>query len=268
MEKEEIISSGLLELYAAGIASEEEARQVEQWAVQYPEVAAELQKIGSSLETYARAYAIMPAPAVKEKLLTQITGSSLQNGLSSTRDAGTQTRQPSFNIRSFWTIAAAASVLLLIGSIALNIVTYNKFIQADRRLASSRQSIALLEEKNREMEAGMDVVQSKYSVPVALNGLAPAPDAAAKIFWMKNTGEVFVDPSNLPAAPEGKQYQLWGIVDGKPVSGGMIVTAKTGERYRIQKMKSFGKVDAFAISLEAGKENTAPQGPIYVMGKM
>ena len=118
------------------------------------------------------------------------------------------------------------------------------------------------------MEAGMNVVQSKYSVPVSLKGLEASPDAAAKVFWMQNTGEVYIDPSNLPEAPLGKQYQLWGIVDGKPVDGGMILTSTKGDKYRIQKMKNFGKVEAFAVTLETEKGNPTPKGPMYVMGKM
>jgi len=103
---------------------------------------------------------------------------------------------------------------------------------------------------------------------VSLKGLEAAPDAAAKIFWMQNTGEVFIDPSNLPDAPAGKQYQLWAIVDGKPVDAGMILTSKKGDKYRIQKMKTFGKAEAFAVTLEPEKGNPTPQGPMFVMGKM
>src|SRR6185436_617185 len=107
-----------------------------------------------------------------------------------------------------------------------------------------------LEEEKKIMDEGMQVVQSKYSIPVALKGMEASPGAAAKIFWMQNTGEVFIDPSNLPEAPAGKQYQLWGIVDGKPVDGGMILTSSKDKKYRIQKMKTFGKAEAFAITLE------------------
>lgn len=84
---------------------------------------------------------------------------------------------------------------------------------------------------------------------------------------MKNTGEVYIDPGNLPEAPEGMQYQLWGIVDGKPVDAGMIVTKK-GNKYRMQKMKTFGKAEAFAVTLETMGGNPTPKGQMYVMGKM
>jgi RNA polymerase sigma-70 factor (ECF subfamily) len=38
-------------------------------------------------------------------------------------------------------------------------------------------------------------VTNKYAQPVVLKGTPRAPDALAKIFWLKNTGQVYVDPS-------------------------------------------------------------------------
>jgi hypothetical protein len=264
---QDIISSGLLELYAAGIASEEEAIEVEEGIAQYPEVAAELKAISSSMESYANSYSIAPSPIVKEKILARIHPDDSSRKIVAGA-AVSSAKAKVIDINAFWKITSAASLLLLIGSVALNVVTYNKYSEADRHLKSARQALASLEEKNKVMEEGMNVVQSKYSVPVSLKGLDPAPGAAAKVFWMENTGEVFIDPSNLPEAPAGKQYQLWGFVDGKPVDGGMILTSKQGDKYRIQKMKTFGRVEAFAVSLEAEQGNQSPKGPVYVMGKM
>lgn len=266
METQDIISSGLLELYASGIASEKEAKDVEQWIAQYPEVEAEIKEITSGIEAYLNAYAIVPGPSVKEKIFSRINAT--ENGKIIPIDALSKTGAKVINSNSFWKMAAAASVALLIGSIALNIVTYNRYNKADRNLLVARETLGSLQEKNKIMEAGMNVVQSKYSVPVSLKGLEASPEAAAKVFWMQNTGEVYIDASNLPDAPQGKQYQLWGIVDGKPVDGGMILTSTKGDKYRIQKMKNFGKAEAFAVTLETEKGNPTPQGPMYVMGKM
>lgn len=266
METQDIISSGLLELYAAGIATEKEAREVEQWSGQYFEVAAELKDIFSSMEAYANSHAIAPDASVKQKIFAGIYTAS---NIYSTAPVLTEAKPGKvITVYPYWKLVAAASVLLLIGSIILNIFTYDKYKDADTNLMATRQTMAGLKEKNKVIEAGMEVVQNKYSVPVSLNGLEASPEAAAKVFWMKNTGEVYIDPSNLPDAPEGKQYQLWGIVNGKPVDGGMILTSNKGDKYRIQKMKTFGKAEAFAVTLETEKGNAEPKGPMFVMGKM
>lgn len=265
MNKQDIISSGLLELYAAGLASAEEAAQVQQAIADHPEVAEEFAKIETALFDYAAINAVKPAASVKDKIFAKINKDDAGQ-----KNTSTVASNPVVPIYSTWRNIAAAAILLLVGSTVLNIVLYNKNTNTINTLAKAQGSISKLEDKAAEMESNWKLVQSKYSQPVALSGLDVAPDAAAKVFWMKNTGEVYIDPSNLPEAPAGKQYHLWGIVDSKPVDAGIVLMDKKGNRYSIQKMKSFGKVEAFAVSLEeAGKDvMPAPQGDIYVMGKM
>ncbi len=269
MEAKDIISSGILELYATGIASTEEVKLVQQYVLQYPEFAAELAQIEAGMESYARAFAVQPDPSVKDKIFARINNEkNTASKVISLTDNSSQPTAKIIGIRPYWKFATAASVALLFGSIALNVLMYNQRNDTAKNLQRTEQELASLKEENKVMEGDMQVVQSKYSKPVSLHGLEAAPDAAAKIFWMENTGEVYIDPSNLPETPTGMQYQLWAIVDGKPVDGGMILTSKKGDKYRIQKMKTFGKAEAFAVTLETQAGNSTPKGPMFVMGKM
>ena len=262
MDIQDIISSGLLELYATGLASSEEKAQVEAWAKQYPEVAAELKAMQLGLEDYAQANAVAPSVSVKDKLFATINaGTTFGNN--------NVTPEPAkvVGIQNYWKWAAAAAVILLIGSAAMNFIYFNKFNTASNNLKQAQEQMAVQSQQAKEIREDMNVVQSKFSLPVALNGLPATPDAAAKIFWMKNTGEVRIDASNLPDAPAGKQYQFWAIVDGVAVDGGLIITNDKGQKFRMQKMKSFGKAQAFAISLE--KEGGSPTPTDVVsMGKI
>ncbi|MEP6713621.1 MAG: anti-sigma factor [Ferruginibacter sp.] len=267
MEIKDIISSGLLEMYSLGLTSAEETAQVEAWIKMYPEVAAELNEIEISMEAYAMANAIEPNKGLEKKILDSINKNHNIENYTSTAKI--------YSISSFWKWAAAASVILLIGSSVLNMVYYNKYNKANtayqetqQQLVAQNEKLADLDNEMTDMNRDMNVVQSKYSEPVALHGQAAAPDAVAKIFWMKNTGDVYIDPSNLPEAPSGKQYQLWAFVDGKPIDAGLIVSTKKGNKYQIQKMKSFGKAEAFAVTLETTGGNPTPKGDIYVLGKL
>jgi len=261
VEINEIISSGIIELYALGLASPEERKQVEEWLIQYPVLKAELNDIELGLEGYAQANSIQPVAGTKEKLFAAISHTDLNND-----DAGTA---KVIGISPAWKWVAAASIILLIGSGILNAVYYNKYLESNTAYQESNKELLASREALNEIDQEMSVVKNKYSLPVALNGLEAAPEAAAKIFWMKNTGEVYIDPSNLPVPPKGKQYQLWAIVDGKPVDGGMIsISTAKGNKYSIQKMKTFGKAEAFAVTLEKEGGNPTPQGEMYVMGKM
>ncbi|MEP6583953.1 MAG: anti-sigma factor [Ginsengibacter sp.] len=266
MNINDIILSGLLELYAMGLTSPEETSQVEGWLVEYPEVKKELLEIEISLESYAHAHAVMPSASVKEKITSQIEFDQKKNNLSFTKNDSVNA-QPVIKIPSYFKLAAAAMVVLLIGSIILNYSYYNKYQSATNDLQIAQQRMAQKDSTNLAMNRDMEVITDKNSLPVVLKGTPHAPEALAKIFWMKNTGEVYVDPSNLPSVPSGKQYQLWAIVDGKPVDAGIISTEKG--IYHIQKMKSFGKADAFAITLEKAGGSAAPNmDEMYVISKI
>lgn len=251
MNKEEFISSGLLELYALGISSPEEKLLVEEHLVQFPELKGELHDIESSLESYAQANAVQPSSDVKEKLMSRVFPKEPR--VESTEAPVISINKTKTTIPFYKSIAAACLILLL-GSIVLNYTYYRKYHKAAEDLQVAQQKIEQTGASNEAMSKDLGVITNRYARPVMLNGTANSPDAVAKIFWMKNTGQVYVDPSNLPQIPAGKQYQLWAIVDGKPVDAGLITTEKG--IYHIQKMKSFGKAEAFAITLE--KEGGSP----------
>ena len=273
MEVNNIISSGLLELYAAGLASQEEAAQVRQWVQQYPEVADELAAIEASLAMYAQANAMQPDASVKEKLFERINEGDTAKVIPLSGSQESQVKV--VKIPSAWRNVAAAAILLLIGSMLFNIVQFNKNRAVSNELAQSRQQAAALAQQKQHLEDEksdinryVETARNKYSQSVSVTGLNAA-DSSAKIFWMKNTGDVFVDPANLPALPSDKQYELWAIVDGAPVNAGIIINTAKGT-YRIQQMKAFGaavKVQAFAVSVEP-KSTTPAVKPtvVYAVG--
>lgn len=248
-----------------GFATAEEISQVQAWAHAYPEVADELSAIEKSMEKYAFANSVEPARDLKSKILDKV---STNNSATKRNMVVEATPKKVYSMSPIWQRAAAAAILLLIASIVINIIYYNKYKDADLAYQKKNEELIAQTDKLKSLDQDMSIVQNKYSRPVSLEGLPAAPEATAKIFWMKNTGEVYIDPSNLPEAPEGKEYQLWGIVDGKPVDGGMILTSKKGNRYHIQKMKNFGKAEAFAVTLETKGGNPTPKGSMFVMGKL
>jgi anti-sigma-K factor RskA len=264
LNKEEFISSGLLELYAMRVSSPEETQIVEETLKQFPELKQELEDIEISLEKYARENAIEPPVSAKERLFSRVFPEKTKE--ENKRVTGIPINKKS-ETPMFYKWIAAASIILLIGSIIVNYSYYEKYHDAKQELLIAEQKIEQQQKSNLAMSRDMEIVTNKYAEPVVLKGTPKAPDAMAKIFWMKNTGDVYINPTNLPQAPAGKQYQLWAIVDGTPVNGGMIVTEKG--TYHIQKMKSFGKAQAFAITLEkTGGSPTPTMSEMVVIAKM
>ena len=241
MNVEDIISSGLLEMYALGNTSAEENAQVQELVAAHPAVRDELNKIEEALEQYAFSNAIQPKIKVQEKLFSQLNFT--QNNSTNKVENNSV-----FNIANWKKLAVAAS-LLFAASALFNIFIYKKYADSTTELQAKNQKIESLRELEEEDEQEKKVVFSKYSLPLKMNGSELAPNADAKIFWLTNTGEIFLDGRNLPPTPAGKQYQLWAIVNGKAEDAGLIQSAD-GHTFKLQKMKTFGKAQAFAITLE------------------
>lgn len=239
MNKEEIISSGLLEMYALGDTTPEENAQVLACCVQYPEVAEELMKVQMALEAYAMANAIEPNSGTKEKIFSTL---NLETAKLEKVQAKVVSISPLRNI-------AAAAVLLLLGSAIFNVIFYNKYKQAYSKAEQTQQQLAALNENFSETANNLNAITDKHSLQLRLKPVVAPKDVDAEIYWITDTGEVYIDPSDLPAAPKGMQYQLWAIVDGKAMDAGLIVS-KDGRTLKMQKMKTFGRAQAFAVTLE------------------
>lgn len=265
MNEKEIISSGVLELYCMGLTSEEETAEVTQWAKQYPEVAAEIEAIQTGLESFAQTQAVAPAASVKDKVFAAIKEASVTPVVN--METKNYTAEKIHSISPVWQYAAAASIILLVGSLFLNYNFYNKYQTTNNELVTTQAALQQQRDIASSMKQDMGVIADKNAMPISLAATPDAPDAAARIYWMQNTNEVYIDPSNLPELEKGKQYQFWAIVDGKPVNGGIITTTINGKKVHIQKMKSFGQAQAFAVSVEdAGPEKPEPT-KVVVVGK-
>ncbi len=247
MEIKDIISSGLLESYAMGLTTAAENQQVQLWVEQYPELAEELLAIQNSMEAYASAHSMQPRGSVKEKLFEQLN-------LNTERKA--EATIISIN-QNRWKWIAAAAILLLAGSLAMNLFFYSQNSNTQRELAITSEKLEASSRQYKQLENDGQIVSNPLSVPVALKGLETMPNAVAKIFWIQNTGDVFIDATQLPTVPAGSQYQFWAIVNGVPVNGGLIVNTPSGS-FHLQRMKAFGKAEAFAISLEPAGGSATP----------
>ncbi len=69
---QELMDSGLLELYVLGQVDTEEALFIEKMAVAHTQVKREIEEISLALERYAQAHAIEPDPIVKPFLMATI----------------------------------------------------------------------------------------------------------------------------------------------------------------------------------------------------
>lgn len=91
---------------------------------------------------------------------------------------------------------------------------------------------------------------------IALKGMNSLDKKSAMIHWNMNSHEVYFNASALPKTPDNMQYQLWAIVDGKPVDVGMISVGDTNSVF--QKMKVIMNAQAFAVTIEKMGGSASP----------
>ncbi len=280
MDIQAYISSGILESYVLGELSPSDALQVEEMAVRYPEVRDELQLIEETLAGIAQAAAVTPRAGLRASILDNIAGAAPEPVASpivegphakETPLRPLQPAEPAVAPQTKYPWLMAASIGLAIISSLAALFFWSRWQDTEQRLASMIaqnavlvQHVSTLENRSEGMEQTLAVLTDPAYKTVPMAGLAPAPDAQAVVYWNPASAEVYLNAGSLPAAPGGKQYQLWAIVDGKPVDAGVFDT--TGER--LKKMRQIQNASAFAVTLEPTGGSPSPtMDQMYVMGE-
>ncbi|HTH30933.1 MAG TPA: anti-sigma factor, partial [Lacibacter sp.] len=228
-----IIQSGDLELYVLGMLPPEEASKVETLARLFPEIQQELDAIASTFEAGAMQMAVTPSASVKDKLMASLpakTGTVAQPETNNGAPAKVVEMKPVAEQKSSFSklaIAASWGLFLLAGAFAVYLYNGNQQLKTDvtalqQNAQASEQQVAELNKKVSSYELYRQLKSNASMTAVMLASVKPEVKQQAEIFWNKATGELYIDPSSLPPAPKGKQYQLWFLIDGQPTDAGMI----------------------------------------------
>jgi anti-sigma-K factor RskA len=258
------IESGAIEAYVLGLASAEETAELQLLRAQYAEVNRAIIAFEEQLENAAMAEAEMPPAFIKQRLNASLAGEFKANGNGKVAEM-----KQSSAIKPFWKYVAAASVILLMGSATLNFYLYNRYQTADNRytklLAQQTTLIAgnnVMTTKLNAMDEALKIITDPLMKPVSMPSAKAGENFRATVYWDTKTNDVYLLNNNLPKAPQGKQYQLWALVNGKPVDAGMM------NCQGICRMKNITKADSFAITLEDESGSPAPHlENLYVIGK-
>jgi len=264
MNSNEYIASGLLEAYVLGLASPEERKEVEKYASLYPEIKLELEDIEKAINMYTSEYSIKPPSYLKEKIFKRIINETITSSPTGIKSIHNTTHANKQNF-SYWSIAASFLVLVS-GGFAIHFGIRAGKLESSLSIMNKENSA--LSDSIKVISSGLAQLQSDAAILkdpmykiVELKGLKAAPESKAMVCWCPADKKVYVEIDKLPAAPQGMQYQLWAIVDGKPVSEGML-TMGNG----LHAMKDVDNAQAFAITLEKEGGNPTPKGEMYVMG--
>jgi anti-sigma-K factor RskA len=272
MNAQEFISSGLLEAYVLGAGSDAERREVEAMVASYPEVKAELSAIEEALNAYALKHAIEPPAHLKEKILGKISSAPRvsANGKEEHREFRLEASPYAQQSTNRVNIFAIAATLILLGSLGVNFYLYTQMKTDEGQITVMNDKVQGIAKTLQDSALVYQAMRNEHYVltdpmfrMVELKGLKVAPESKALACWCPNSKELYFSPEKLPAAPKGMQYQLWAIVDGKPIDVGMV-KMDSG----VQKMKPIANATAFAVTLEKEGGSETPHGDMYVMGSI
>nr|WP_314496561.1 anti-sigma factor [uncultured Chryseobacterium sp.] len=272
MNSKEYISSGILESYILGHASPEEAGILECVMKNNNEVREAFEEAQKTLEMLANAQAVTPPNDLKTKIWDKIQQEQnvevempvipIRGNIEKVNtEADIQVVKSSKN--SNWkNFAVAASVLFLI-SIGINLYWINSQSKINEQLVKAESERKSSQLAMQSMQQKLDIFANPDMKKVVLAGVDKHPEAKATVLWDSNSKDIYLSANSLPKAPEGMQYQLWAIADGKPVSAGMYTEDKDS---RIA-LSNITNAQAFAITLEKkGGSEVPTMENMYVMG--
>ena len=272
MDIKAYIESGVIESYVLGLASQDKVAELEVLILQHADIRQAVDAFAASIQQQVQADTIAPPPEIKRQLMERLAGefetqkaniipannlTALPGGSGNAKVV----KMPSF---TFWRNIAVAAVLLFVVSASFNVYYYNNYTQTTNKYQALLSERNNLEAVNEGYHQTLNIIHDSVMHIVHMAGTPGKQDNAATLYWDTKTKDVYVYTSNLKQTPSGKQYQLWALVDGKPVDAGVI-----GDCSGVCKMKNIPRAQAFAITLEKEGGSAVPTlTAMYVYGKV
>lgn len=275
MNIKDYISSGIVEAYVLGLASESEVTEFEAMCTQHPEIRSAKDSFEILIEQNALSGVVQPPSLLKNKIFDTIKNE--ENKLSSVVPITASGNVASGkNVRTMSRYLAAASIILLLFSTVLNFYLFRQYKSYSSRYVDLLASQQQLVNNNNNINARLQAYESAMEVmknpdvavvqmPASTVTTSPDPNSLAVVYWNIRTKDVYLFVNNMPQPASDQQYQLWAIVNGKPVDAG-LVTSNINTPFG--KMKNIANADAFAVTLEKRGGSTSPQGQMYVLGQV
>ena len=270
MNIREYISGGIVESFVLGLASPEESAEFEKLCAAHEEVRQARISFEKQLEEALQLQKVLPAREIKSSIFSRIGMEEVDQPPVRRQDRPVMVQR-----KGFPRLVAAASVILLLGSVLLNLYLLNQYkhsialskalAEDQNRLTSTNRLLnTKLENYGTALQHMKDPKMEIVKLPSAPS--SPDPSSMATVYWNTDSKEVYLLVNQLPMPASGMQYQLWAIVDGKPTDAG-IFDMDNGIHF--MKLKIIPRAQAFAVTLEKkGGSETPDMNTMYVMGKV
>ncbi len=268
------IESGILELYVLGQLSATECIEVEEMASKYPEIKAEMLAIELAMESYAIQNAIQPSTKAEEKLFAALNVKESAQVVNEPKIVPLYDNVNDGKVKKLRYALVACSILLAISLGAL-FSAHKELKDANFQIANLSldkekfaSTASKLEFENAGMENRIAMTETNEWATVKLAGVQNSPKAKMLVYWNKTNKNILINYAamDLPKTDQAHEYQLWALVDGKPVSLGVFASNETAKEAVLQ-MQTIEKAQAFAVTIEPTGGSTNPtMEKMVVMG--
>jgi len=256
----EYIQSGVVESYVLGVATEAERQEFEQLCAANPEIVEARDSFERSLEIQLMQDAIQPPAFLKDKIQQQIVS------VGSTVYQQEEIEEAPVRRMNIWRALAAACFIGLLGVGYWAYNTNQKYNDVVARQSTIEKELLQKNTELAALEQDASMMQKPGIRVAALKGTPNAPQALTTIFWDSTNKNVYLLVNNLPQPASEKQYQLWALLDGKPIDLGML---ELQQNRLLVKMKNVHNAQAFAITLEPKGGSVNPtMTAMYVVGNL
>lgn len=282
MDVQRYISSGIIESYVVGLATDQEVRELEAAMAQSPDVKAAVGAAQLDMERYVQFFSVAPPESVKESLFQRLAtegaesivpgGGSTDEGYSYPEEEVVKEKRM---VSAAWQYIAAAAILGLAASIAF-IFNYRKSVDEWKNkyqalLFDQEKMVAqqgTFQTKMQQAEQMLEHLRQSDMKMVRMYTASKArPGLLATVYMMPKSEDAYLTITNLPEPPADQQYQLWGIVNNKPVDAGVFDMGDAAKGF--QKVKYVPGAQLYAVTLEKkGGSPTPTLTEMYVAGKV
>ncbi len=266
MNTKDYIATGIIDSYVLGSVNEQERREVECLSHIYPEILEELKLSQQSIEKFAFNEAVEPPKELKAKIFAAIKNESSQttNGVAKKIELHADKNNNAGNGFKWISLLAAACLL---GAVAFIYKLNQDNNHLEQKIAKVEQDgISKVDEQKiagdkmlvalNETTEEKNILLNQNTQKIMLKGTDKNPENLATIFYNPQEDKAMLMVNNLPIPPSDHQYQLWAIVDGKPLDLG-VFDMKSSDVKAMVKINA-SKVQAFAITMETLGGNPTP----------
>lgn len=233
----------LLEAYAFGTLEEEEILQIEE------HLKSGCAECNARLREAAELSAIMALEMSQHEPPSQIKD-RLFNRIKVFNADSVHEKQRYFK-RFNWLSAVAAAVIIALAGGSMILLRVNRDLRF--KLENTQDVTALLN------SPGMQFVD--------LQGVDPNPQAFGKVVMDPDKGAAVVYMYRLPQTPEGMEYQLWVMREGKPTSVGTFTVNEDGSALlALEELTDPRDINSFLVTIEPEGGQVAPTGMMYLTG--